>query len=244
MKRRVVRIGDRRFQVRLPGGDISEFSYREKPRRWDSAQLQYLEFEEGEDRYILHWEGLFMDSFEKESEALLFILRFGYSISDKNLIPSEILADFNLAYDDNSWVDEWGCQGEKTATFCFGDLTRPENRKLLFEGYPQIVTEPEQVRVSSGWDNDRDRYFPAPIQEVLVIPVLDFAALEAPKKRRRVVSRDWEDVTNKEYETWSSWRKEVPDPKPFESGVFSLKTGAAASEAFQARKKAVSDLPE
>ena len=90
LKRRVVKIGDRRYRVELPGGDVSEFSYRERRRQWDSLAQSYTDFDPGEKRYLLAWASVFMDSFAKEEDVLLFIIRFGYGISDKHLVPSEI----------------------------------------------------------------------------------------------------------------------------------------------------------
>ena len=105
MKRRVIKISDRRYRVELPGGDVSQFSYREKPRKWITAKYSYADFEPDEDRYTLSWEGLFLDTFRTEIDALLFIIRFGYSIKDTDLVPSEILADFQLTYEAGDWVD-------------------------------------------------------------------------------------------------------------------------------------------
>ena len=89
MKRRIVKIGDRRYRVELPGGDVSEFSYREKPRRWDPDQCVCVDFEPDEDRYLLSWEGLFMDSFLREVDVLCFIIRFGYGVEGKTRLPPE-----------------------------------------------------------------------------------------------------------------------------------------------------------
>ena len=66
MKRRVIKISDRRYRVELPGGDVSQFSYREKPRKWITAKYSYADFEPDEDRYTLSWEGLFLDTFRTE----------------------------------------------------------------------------------------------------------------------------------------------------------------------------------
>lgn len=243
MKRRVVRIGDRRFRVELPGGDISEFSYREKARRWDPDQCSYIDFEENEDRYTLSWAGLFLDSFPNEVETLLFVIRFGYSLPDKYLVPSEILFDFNLVYEAGDWVDEWLCADKHEVIFNANCGMPPKNRKIRFEGYPQITKKSEEP-VKKGWDNDRDQYYHAPLRVDVKIPVLDFAALEAPKKRRRQIPSDWADLSNAEYEIWGSFRSEKADPHPEQSGVFSLKSGAEAQEAHLARKKVKTDLTE
>jgi hypothetical protein len=244
MKRRVVRIGDRRFRVELPGGDVSEFSYREKPRRWDPDQCSYIDFEPGEDRYVLHWEGMFLDSFEKETDVFLFVLRFGYGISDECLVPSEILADFNLVYEAGDWVDEWNCPDQHEVIFALGEPKRPENRRIRFEGYPRITKKSAEPIEKTGWDNDRDQYYRAPLRVDIEIPVLDFSKLEEPKKRRREVPRSWSDLSNLEYELWVRHRPEKPDPHPEQSGVFSLKSGPEAEKAHLARKKAKTDLTE
>ena len=244
MKRRVLRIGDRRFRVELPGGDISEFSYREKAHRWDPDQCSYLDFEEDEDRYILSWERLFLDSFQTEIDTLLFLIRFGYSLPDKDLVPSEILLDFNLIYASGRWVDEWCSPAGDEVIYAKDIGAPPKNRKIRFEGFPTITQEAAEPVERKGWDNDRDQYYHAPLRVDIKIPVLDFAALEAPKKRRREIPRSWSDLSNLDYESWSHFRVEKPYPHPEQSGVYSLRSGEEAQKAHSARKKQIPDLTE
>jgi len=243
----------------LPGGDVSEFSYRETPRKWNPDLCTYVDFETGEDRYVLSWEGLFMDSFPKEEEVLLFIIRFGYDIQDKQLVPSEILADFNLVYEGGDWVDEWGCPDRHEVVFAIGQIQRPPQRNIHFGGYPRITP------ARSGWvegtyfdDNGVAHTYshtshysrePEVVAEI-EIPELDFEKLEEPKKRRREVPRNWADPGDPGYESWSRWKLETArrtvkrDRIPDEECVFTLETGKNAEKAHKSRKKKASNLQE
>lgn len=250
MKRRVIKVGDRRFRVELPGGDVSEFSYREKARHWDPYQGTHVDFEAEEDRYLLSWEGLFLDSFRKEEEALLFILRFGYSISDQHLIPSEILADFNLVYEAGDWVDEWRCSDRHEVVFALGKIQRPVGRKIQFQGYPRITPKkpkkrPIGFRLSGAEDEGETE-----VVTNVEIPKLDFEELEKPKERYRTIPRTWADLSDPGCESWMRWkldrlRRLGQGPGPSDADcLFPLESGEAAVEAFEERKKSKSALPE
>jgi len=243
MKRRIVKVGDRRYRVELPGGDTSEFSYREKARRWDPDQCCYVDFESGEDRYILSWEGLFMDSFICEEDALLFVIKFGYSINDKNLVPSEILADFNLVYEGGDWVDEWGCPDEHEVMFSMGKIQPPAIRNIRFEGYPRITPK---IRPKVHYYDD-DGWGDAVVVAEIEIPKLDFEELEKPKQRRRACASNWSDHSDPGYESWMRHRLDVARktrrraPADAEC-VFTLKIGKDAEKAHQVRKKGLISL--
>lgn len=222
MKRRVVKVGDRRFRAEIPGGDVSEFSYREKARRWDPDQCSYVDFLENEDRYILSWEGIFLDTFRTEVEALLFIIRFGYSIDDRYLIPSEILADFNLVYEAGDWVDEWYCPDRHEVIFALGEISKPPNRKIRFEGYPRITPHhaPTYKR-SHSWEKYE-------VVAEVQIPKLDFDELEKPKQRRRRIERNWSDPSDPSLAGWLKFkmaRVTQKDRMADEDCVFTLKSG-------------------
>lgn len=250
MKRRVVKVGDRRYRVELPGGDMSQFSYREKPRRWDPDSCVYKDFEPDEDRYILSWEGIFMDTFLTEADVLCFILRFGYSIADDNLIPSEILADVNLVYEAGDWVDEWGCPDQHEVIFAMGEVQRPPDRNIRFEGYPRITPKRQGWYEGTYIDDDgvsRTYYGPSyrAREEVVAeieIPELDFEELEKPAKRRRKVPRDWKDTSECAYGGYGVRRGPMPVQRPDEECVFTLKIGKAAEKAHSVRKKQGSAL--
>jgi hypothetical protein len=247
MKRRVVKVGECRYRVELPGGDLSEFSYREKPRKWNPDLCSYVDFEPDEDRYILSWEGLFMDTFLKEQEVLLFIMRFGYSIPDEDLVPSEILTDVNLVYEAGDWVDEWGCPDQHDVIFAIGDIQRPPERNIRFEGYPRITPKKREGWYEGTWIDkhgvSRSYYGPSyrrrddEIVAEIKIPELDFEELEKPKRRRRTISRDWGDPSECAYGGWGKLRKPDGEQRPEEECVFTLKIGKAAEKEHQARKK-------
>jgi len=247
MKRRVVKVGDRRYRVELPGGDLSEFSYREKPRRWDPDQCTHLDFEPGEDRYLLSWEGLFMDSFPGEIDVLLFIIKFGYGVGDNQLVPSEILTDFNLAYEAGDWVDVWNCPDQHDVVWAMGEIQKPVIRNIRFEGYPRIT--PKIKAKVEGWDNDswdQRRTVVATIE----IPELDFEKLEEPRKRRRECSRAWADRSDPSYESWMYWkldaarRRKKRDRTPDAECVFTLKSGVEAEKLVKPREKQEKALQE
>lgn len=230
MKRRVLRIGDRRFRIELAGNDVSEFSYREKPRRWDPVRRIHVDFEPEEDRYILTWDNMFIESFRREEDVLLFILRFGYDISDRYLVPSEILADFNLVYEAGDWVDEWYCTDRHEVIFTQEPIHRPFNRNIRFVGYPRITPEAPQKQQSFhryDWEATRRREVVAEIE----IPELDFAKLERPRIRRRQVPRNWADKSESAWGAFWSRNRIIPIPPPDEECVFTLKSGAEAEKA-------------
>jgi len=253
MKRRVVKVGDRRYRVELPGGDVSEFSYRESPRRWDPDQCSYVDFELDEDRYTLSWEGIFMDSFPTEADVLLFILRFGYSVDDKFLVPSEVLADVNLAYEAGDWVDEWWCQDKHEVVFALGEVKRPEDRKIRFEGFPRITSKRDTWVEGTYFDAKglphayhvlgRGRRFHEVVAEIK-IPELDFEELEKPKRRRFEIPRTWADHSECAYGGYSVRRRPEPTFRPDKECVITLKSGKAAKKAFESRKKKTLDLQE
>ena len=239
MKRRVVKTGNRRYRVELPGGDLDQFSYREKPRKWDAGNYCHIEFKPGEDRYILSWDGVFLDTFLTEVEVLLFIIRFGYSIGSTDLVPSEILTDFQLAYEAGDWVDEWGCLDQHEVVFVLGEIQRPAQRNIRFEGYPRITPKVEKTRIYS-WDDD-DWKKPEIAAEI-EIPKLNFEELEKPRRRRRTIRRDWSDHSDTAYGGFMVRKGPPAAFRPDVECVFTLEIGKAAEKAHQARKKKASAL--
>jgi hypothetical protein len=241
MKRRVVRIGDRRFKVEIPGGDVSEFSYHEKPRRWDPDQETCVDFGPEEDRFVLRWDGVMVDTFWREEEVLLFILKFGYSIGDKQLVPSEILADFQLVYEGNAWVDEWSCEDQKQVLSTLSSIIRPADRRIRFEGYPRITPKQRPIGFVRPWeDNDWD-YSTSEVVAEIEIPELNFEELEKPRKRRRTIPRNWRDPSDPSLEHWNAYkasRQSNRDRYSDAECVFTLEIGEKAAESHEKRQQA------
>ncbi len=258
MKRRVVKVGDRRYQVTLPGGDVSEFSYKETPRKWNPDLCTYVDFESDEDRYVLSWEGLFMDSFPSEEEVLLFIIRFGYSVGDDALVPSELLADFDLVYEAGDWVDEWYCPDQHEVIFALGEIQKPDDRNIRFEGYPRITPRREwqegtyfdETGAVHTYSHTGHYSQESEVVAEIEIPELDFEKLEEPKTRRREISRKWSDTSDPGFEAWMGWkldiarRKRKRDRLPDAECVFTLQIGKKAEKAHEARKKKAFALHE
>ena len=96
-----------------------------------------------------------MDFFVKEEDVLLFIIRFGYGIIDKHLVPSEILADFNLVYEAGDWVDEWYCSDRHEVIFELKGTWRPIDRKIRFG--ERSRTTPKQTEVAAHAEITRSR---------------------------------------------------------------------------------------
>ncbi len=250
MKRRMIRTGDRRYQIELPGGDVSEFTYRDLPRPWDPDSCSYLEFETGTNRYSLSWEGNFIDSFPREEEVLCFLIRFAYTIEEDHLIPSEILSEFWLGYENGDWVDEWGCP-DCNQVVCVHKLTFPTKRKLRFtDPAPHALCRTRKGRDSDGrkkdWvDADWEPVARPRVKKEDLIAELDFAELEKPRKRRVKCSRDWSDWPDLGYEAWMRSKLknarlgQEPDPTSDQGCVFELKSGLEAEKGHQARKKTV-----
>ena len=201
-----------------------------------------------------------MDSFLREVDVLCFIIRFGYGVADNDLVPSEILTDFNLAYEAGDWVDEWSCPDEHDVVFVMGEIQRPPDRNIRFEGYPRITPKQEGWHEGTYIDKDgvsriyyerntnchaRSRY---DVVAEIEIPELDFEKLEEPRKRCRKVPRSWADCSDPGYEVWmrqklqSARFHERRDRIPDEECVFTLKIGKDAEKAHLARKKRGSAL--
>ncbi len=243
MKRRMVKTGDRRYRIELPGGDISEFTYRDLPRPWNQDLYCYLDFEPGADRYSLAWEGNFVDSFPKEEELLCFLIRFAYTIGEEHLIPSEILSEFWLGYESGYWVDEWGCP-DQIQVIRVRRVSYPALRKLRFtKPASQALWGKERRSEDSGGVGWRPFARPKVKKEDLIAE-LDFTELEKPRKRRVRCSRDWSDWPDLSYEAWMGRKLEKarakPESEPIsdQECVFELKSGPEAEKAHQARKKA------
>ncbi len=236
MKRRVIKVGYRRYRVELPGGDRSEFSYREKPRKWDSNLLSFVDFEPSEYRFSLWWDGAFMEYLPRELDVLLFIVRFGYGVRDQHLVPSELLADLGLVYQSGSWLDSWGCTGEREVVFPKGPIKRPLFRNLHLMGYPPIIPVVQKSRIVN-------RPYAPKVRAEVKIPKLDFAKLEKPRRRRRSISWLWADPVEASYGSWQH-RGGFYCSQSDEECVFTLEIGEEAEKAHQARKRLSSTLQE
>ena len=251
MKRRVIKVSFRRYRVELPGGDINILTYGDKPRAFDSELEQFIDFGLGEERYDLVWDGIYLESFVREAEVISFIIRFAYSMKGEHLIPSEILADFNWIYEGGDWVDEWECPDWHEITPALGPIIRPFDRKLRFEDHRITVDERLAFdRQEREGDNDASvrsmlaRHARSKVRSFgnwrtrrpprkLVIPKLDFAILEAPRRRRRAIAWDWREPFGRGFEHWNqerARRQSNYDRLPDEECLFVLKSGAEASE--------------
>lgn len=231
MKRRLIKLGGRRYQIELPGGDISVWEYRDLPRHWDSKLGVYKDFEPGMNRFALSWEGSLIDSFCQEEDILCFLIRFAYNIPEHCLIPSEILSEFWLGYEVGDWVDEWGCLDQHRVIFTY-KINFPPKRKLRFGSPTPLVSYIS--RDSSQGRRTKPARIQSRIRKEDLIVELDFTELEKPRKRRRTIPRVWTDWSDPSYEFWmrskleNLRRKEQRDWIPDEECVFELKSGQNA----------------
>jgi len=130
LKRRLESAGENRYRALLASGETTFFEIRDNNARVSSGQT-FTSYPWGVD-----WEGVSMEAFQRKEEALCFLIRFSYGLANYHLIPSEILADFNLAYKSGRWVDGWGYNEpllRNEVVFQAGGVKKPENRKIRYQ---------------------------------------------------------------------------------------------------------------
>jgi len=233
MRRRVIRTwtSDREdhYRVELPGGDVSKFTCQ-KREEIDITNPAIPDREQ----HLLFWEDTLIDSFAVKEDALLFVLRFGYSTPDYHLIPSEILADFGLVYSTGAWVDSWTLTEHRevrpvSSNVC--QILRPPNRLIRFTDYKPHLQAPKTLLKSPYFDEkgilnlESSRAREHEIAANLEIPKLDFKKLERPKIRIRRIERDWQDWSQFAFGGCGRRRPDEPDLTPDEECVFTLKSG-------------------
>ncbi len=138
VKRRITWYLDERTAIAMSDGDVLpiKFQWRDLPRPKDEnvpdSDLGHFarDFEEDEHKVQLLWDGMQTDNFLNEVVLKQFIIRMVYMIGNSELVPSELLADANLVYEDD-WVDEWGCQDKNDEVIeCPREIFRPADRKI------------------------------------------------------------------------------------------------------------------
>ena len=236
MRRRVIRIGDDCYRVELPGGDISKFAYQSREECYVGDKTVDPDLEQ----HLLFWEDAFMDSFAVKEDVLMFILRFGYSIADYHLIPSEILADFGLVYTTGVWVDSWNLaewREVRPVSSNVARILRPANRLIHFSDYTpnchatrNRLTDPyfDEKGILQLEASKEHRTRRREIVADIKIPKLDFEKLEKPKRRIRRISLSWRDRSQFAFGGFGRRESDAPDLTPDEECVFTLKSGNCA----------------
>jgi len=147
VRRRIKWYLDQRVAIaNVPGGGQPQrFEWKDIPRpRIDpnDASRGFRDFRKGENRVFLHWgsgDGGIgtVDDFLDEVELQTYIIRLVYDIQSRHLIPSEILADAKLVYENHSWVDSWSRRRNTNGKIIYTDATicPPPNRHIQFSGY-------------------------------------------------------------------------------------------------------------
>lgn len=138
MRRRITWHLDTRTAIALVIGEALPivFKWRDLPRPLDekkTPQLVFRDFEPGEARVQMLWEGTQCEKFTDEVQLKTYIMRFVYNINIQHLIPSEVLADAGLVYETRDWVDEWYCTDKNSEIVkASGTICRPSTRKIRF----------------------------------------------------------------------------------------------------------------
>jgi hypothetical protein len=229
MRRRVIRTGEDRYRVELPGGEISEFTCLERGENSPERE-----------QYLLFWEGVFISDFNIKEDALMFLLRFGYTIADYHLVPSEILADFGLVYCTGMWVDTWTLEGPREVRLVSSNIAhilRPVNRLIRFSDYTPNCHATRNSLKNTYFDEKGILQLTTPeehrskrreIVANIEIPKLDFEKLERPRSRFRRVSLSWRDCSQFAFGGFGRRKRDEPDLTPDEECVFTLKSGDCA----------------
>jgi hypothetical protein len=229
MRRRVISTGEDRYRVELPGGEISEFTCLDRKKH-----------SPGREQYLLFWEDTFISDFTTKEDALMFVLRFGYTIADYHLVPSEVLADFGLVYCTGTWVDSWSSIGHREVrpvSSNVAHILRPVHRRICFTDFTPNCHATRNALKNSYFDKkgilnlgtSEERRSKRPeIRANIEIPKLDFEKLEKPKKRFRRISLNWRDRSQFAFGGYGRRKRDEPDLTPDEECVFTLKSGDCA----------------
>lgn len=115
----------------------TKFTWWDLPRPRDEKSIlqagitRFRDFKPGEPQVQLIWDGTQCEKFLNGVELKKFLIRFVYGIDQRFLIPSELLADANLAYETGDWVDGWFCTDKNDEIIeCPREIFRPRDRKV------------------------------------------------------------------------------------------------------------------
>ena len=211
MKRRVSKRKGNLYRVRTLDGEDCLFEIREKRQ----TKLLGVQAHSFGDKFKLFWDGMYVEDYPNITDALVNILRYGYSLDPQKAIPSEILADFNLRHGNCNWVD----------SFQLPEHVVPDHKIIMQPGKVRRL-EPRAIRLE-GFAPHHEREAPkSQFREKIV-------NLE-PIGRFRTISRNWADQGERLFAQINLMDDYTGTScsKPDEECVTTLVTGKKAIEMF------------
>lgn len=196
-----------------------DFGTRNSPDRhevsWEERKWMEMR-DEGSlmcNEWILSWGGMAVSTHLTENDVLINLIRMAYQIEAGKRIPSEILADAGLEYENGTWIDSWSEfitseDDENIVTIKDpSKLSPPENRKIRLEPYVHIPREAVHFSSSKAIQSRvlQARSYPNKITHLHLEE-----EPETPKERIRFrdIGPEWEDP--------SPWYKGgIKKPKAF-----------------------------
>lgn len=117
-----------RVIIKADGGQTTrQYKWHKKDREFNYRSAR---FESVRAKHILFVDGMELLDFEHEEDLKEYIIRGVYGL--EALIPSEVLADAGLVYEDGSWIDEWYNFSEEKKIVPFsGTIFGPYDRNLV-----------------------------------------------------------------------------------------------------------------
>ena len=131
MRRRIAWDLEKRRATAVMPGEALPTNFSWDVRSWVSSE----DGKQG-DHFTLSWEGVWVHNFGDEPSLKEFLIRFVYGIQDNFLVPSELLADANVIYESEEWVDDWFSQRDEGRLIeAPRQIVRPYDRNIrLGEG--------------------------------------------------------------------------------------------------------------
>jgi hypothetical protein len=187
----------------------TRLNYREREYQLWCIVKRSPEIESKMDTYYsLFWDGSYIASCDSYAEAAYYLARQLYGLGERFLVPSEILASFDVRYigtlpveidGGRGWVDDWGHLANKLTSFGRGEFV--SIGKFLTSGQdfdhitiPDPIPRPERRIIHLGDANSTleassalcgmDDKQAAEVVAYLNEPERDFGGLSRKEKRR------------------------------------------------------------